>query len=815
MNSPLYLFLACQRSFFPVFILLLFPLSPALSTDGELFSLTGANWAGDASTQGGIDTGLEGDKDTLVASADGYLGYPPQASLVIQLTEDYSRAPYVEMEVGYRTNSSQAPIGIVLWDGQEVLSCHPNHPTEALLTKTVRLSPTAFSFSKGTHLLEIKALGDLSSSMDFFEVDAIRIQRIGLFHARQETTQSLILVTGESTTTPEWENVIKLKNDLSAMVNGEVKLVPANELTADQKSSSDLIIVGKYASNSLLRTILDGQGSSAPFASDPGFVQEQGYLAAVCPNLFAPGKKVWLAAGWGELGTVYGVSHLRTHFQSTEGQLYLDVEGTPANTSEVQNLYRPDIPERAVYYNIAYGISFGSLTPDNWTDSEWEQCVDRLVCSQLTHLYFFLWGDSEVYFQPSAVCNTDRNRILHERLQRMIQYAHRRGMKVTYLFSATIVPSDIFAANKNLIKATIVYVNHGFPVVCQSVPDTFSFGGFSWNGVKDFMVDIYENELEWFKEADEFQIWFYDPGGCFCGPDHYDCKGHQAERMMEQVTTFEEIILARNPSARIAVSLWPVWALESEYGVSYRNPFLDSLKSHFASQMERISVVDSVDHGDSALIQAKARGFRLNGFVFQTNVETGYPFLLPLLKYLKNEASIGASRGVSALYCMRIEEGSKFPNTYFASRFFWNRNSTENNIVREYAQWAANTHKQAADELFQALTLLDTFTTDGSSTQDLEAKGTQIRQHTETALALLPFAKQQELEWLLTTAKAMEILGKAAEHRNDTALQNELRTQFISLMVNSPSFNKFSPWASSKFSTFVQWLSSGWWSARF
>jgi hypothetical protein len=815
MNLPLRFFFGCQRFAFLTIALFFLPVSIAFSAEGELFPLQGANWSGDVFTQGGIDSGLEGDSDALVVSADGYLGYPSHTSMVLTLQEDYSRAPFVEIEVGYRANSAQAPIGTLLWDGREVLACHPNQPEEGLLTKTARLSTTGFSFSKGSHILEIGTQGSSSNPTDLFEVDAIRIRRIGLFHTPHQRVQAIMLVTGEDLTTAEWENINKLKTDLSSMVFGEVKLVPADELTAEEKTSSDLIVVGQYSSNSLLRVILDGQGLSAPFASDPDFVQEQGYLTAVYPNLFAPGKKVWVSAGWGELGSVYGVSHLRTHFQSTDSQLYLDAEGSPSSSAEIEKIFRPDLAERAVYYNIAYGISFGSLTPDNWTDVEWEQCVDRLVCAQLTHLYFFLWGDSEVYFPPSTVCNTERNRILHERLRRMIQYAHQRGMKVTYLFSATIVPSDIFAANKNLIKATIVYVNHGFPIVCQSVPGTFSFGQSSWNGVKDFMVDIYENELEWFKEADEFQIWFYDPGGCFCGIDHHDCRGHQAERMMEQVTTFEEIILAKNPSAKMAISLWPVWALESEYGVNYRNTFLDSLKSHFASRMDRISVVDSVDHADSALIQARARGFRLDGFVFQTNVETGYPFLLPLLKYLKNEATYGASRGVSALYCMRIEEGSKFPNTYFASRYFWNKNTTESSAVRDYAQWVANTHKQAADELFQALTLLDTFTTDGASSQDLETKGTLIRQHTENALALLPYGKQQELEWLLTTSKAMEILGKAVEHPGDAALQNTLRTQFSALMLNSTAFGKFAPWASSKFSTFVQWLSSGWWSARF
>lgn len=781
----------------------------------QIISFEGANWVGDAFTEGGLDAGLEGDRDALVASADQFLGYPQKASFSVLLAEDYSRSPYVEVEVGFRTNSMQSSGGIIYWDGKPLLSCHPQTSIEALKTKKTLIKPIDFSLSRGTHLLEIMALGEAGNTTDLFELDALAIRRIGESHPPPEPERSWLIVSGEQMSVPEQNNLLKLQADLQTLLSADVPIVPATGVTAEMQSSHDLIVVGQYSGNSFLKSILDAHSITNPFAADPQFIKDQGYFIAVYPNEKSNGRKVWLGSGWGALGAVYATSHMRTHFQAEEGLLYLDVEKSPFSQVRLENYFRPDLEERAVYYNIAYGISFGSLTPDNWTDQEWEYWIDRLICSQLTHLYFFLWGDSEVYFPPSRICNTDRNRILHERLRRMIGYAHQRGLKVVYMFSATLVPKDIFDTNRNLLKATIPYVTYGFPVLCQSVLDSFSFNGTTWNGAKDLMIDVYGNELEWFKEADEFHIWFYDPGGCFCGTNHYDCRGNQAERMMEQVNEFDTIILQKNPNAKISVSMWPVWVLEPEYQVYYRDRFLDQLKTAFLPNMGRITVADSVEHSNTCLNEARPRGFRLNGFVFQTNVETGYPFLLPLLEYLKNCASLGASRGVKALHCMRIEEGSKFPNTFFASRFFWDKDTAESSPAQEYAQWVANSNRQAADLLRQALLLLETFTTDGSASQDLHAKGTQIRQAVESALNLLPAYKQNELEWLLTTAKAMEIFGQAVENISNSTLQNTLRTQFANLMLNSPSFKSFAPWASSKFGQIVGWLNSGWWVAHF
>ena len=157
----------------------LFEITPSLDlatgpTTG-LLPLTGANWAGDDYTQGGLDGEKTGDKDTLVASGEGFLGFPAEVCLGIELTRDYSQSPQVEFTVGYRTNGMQTRKGTVLWDDVEITTITAHDPQESLRTKTVTVSNTEFDFSPGEHAFTIQATESPDITADFFEVDAVRI----------------------------------------------------------------------------------------------------------------------------------------------------------------------------------------------------------------------------------------------------------------------------------------------------------------------------------------------------------------------------------------------------------------------------------------------------------------------------------------------------------------------------------------------------------------------------------------------------------------------------------------------------------------
>ena len=239
-------------------------------------------------------------------------------------------------------------------------------------------------------------------------------------------------------------------------------------------------------------------------------------------------------------------------------------------------LHVPENAVRAVYYNIAFGISYAPLTVDTWGAADWRYWADRLVQARLTHVYFYLWGGGEVAFPASPACNTSRVLRLHRNLQAMIGIAHGRGLQVGYMLSPTMVPRDIWLANRNR-SAESVYAKEGFPDVCQADAVPIDFGGKTWPSTMALIKDVYGTELEYFAAVDEVLVAFYDPGGCFCTVARHDCRGHQAARMVEQVAAIVPLI-KRPETTRLGVVTWATWAFEATLNISYREAFFELLR---------------------------------------------------------------------------------------------------------------------------------------------------------------------------------------------------------------------------------------------
>ena len=633
-----------------------------------------------------------------------------------------------------------------------------------------------------------------------------------------------VIVIGDIEAPPVMLNVIKLESDLKRISAGNVSTTSMSKLTEGIKMSSNLILVGEYANNSLARQVLDSHARQnaltipqGPVWSPPRggeFVQEQGYVVDVYPDEFNSPHKTIVAVGWRPLGALFAISHLRTRMLSDHGALYLDAEGSAKSHQTLQIIQRPSLKERAVYWYIAYNLSYGLLTPADWQEKDWEDWVDKAVCAQFTHIHFCLWGGSEYYFPGSPACYTDKVRRTHECLKHMINYAHNRGLKVTCLLSPTFVPTDIVDANEQrlpFLRASGHYGEH-LKTICQAEPGTIIMGSKKWEGSMALILDVMDRELDWFKDCDAFQIWFYDPGGCYCGKDRYDCKGNQDQRLLEQMTAMTNLIGHRNPKATLEVSLWPMWLLETnEYiGWPYRDPFLDKLKIHYKDKLDRITCCDVVGHPNSGLDAAHAKGFRTNGFFYTTNPETGYVFVNPMFACLNYLAASARNSLVDAAYVYRHEEGSKFPNTFFVSRYLWNLNATTEDVLRQYVNWIANTDPSSAEKLYQAFLLVDSFTCDGGEGQDHETKGARIKTLIEEAVMDLPDWRQNELEWLVTTARAFAILGKGVKFRNDVEAIKELQKEFGLLVASSPAFKGFAPYSEPKFTQYVNWLAKGW-----
>ena len=606
-----------------------------------------------------------------------------------------------------------------------------------------------------------------------------------------------LIVIEDNAPSPISENAAALRNELSDLCKKPVEVVTCSSLAEQDSQDANLIVVGRYNKNSCAKPVLAKHSATTDLLQETSLTKQQGYLLIVDVDEQTK-KKTIVSVGEDVLGAVYGISHLRTHFRRNDAGVYLDTD------FKSPRVYSPSFPERGVYYNLAWE-HMGRQTPLNWDDEQWEYWIDRLICAQLTHVYFCLWSD-HLYYPGTPDTGGEDDRLRHQHLQHMIRYAHRRGMKVGYLFTPTTVPRSIFKANSENLKASISYVDHGFPVVCSAATAKIEFGDKTWDNAWQLITELYSRQIELFSEADLFQLWLYDPGGCFCGPDKFNCREHQATRAMQQVDYFCQVARQANPDCDFEVSLWPVWALEPAYEVDYQDELLDLLARYANSNSKQgrpIRISDTLQGNENALPGAQKLGMKANGFIFPTNVESGCSLLNPMLAFLSETVRNGSKYNLQSIHHMRIEEPMKYANTYLASRFYWQVEVPPEDALRSYVSWVANTDAEAADHLYEALSLLERFMCDGKEEQDHAKNGQRIQEHVDSALTLLGAEKAEELEWLRTTARAVRIIGLAIEEpmRNDS-----LSKQFSELMSTSPTFST----STAHLDKYVAWISKGW-----
>jgi hypothetical protein len=631
--------------------------------------------------------------------------------------------------------------------------------------------------------------------------------------ADNKQAQSWLIATAENASPVEQANVELLRKRLRSVSGTEVDAKPLASLTAEERANHDLIIAGSVSASPKIAEIVAERKLDSHFASKPEFVQEQGYVVATDANPDAPDRQLILALGKQELGATFAMAHLGTRLINQDSGIAVafdDATSLASDESSVQ-FHAPDRPVRGIYYNIAYGFTADGITPETWDEDQWRAKLAELKSMRLTHVFFFLWGNGELYHPKSPVSATERNRVVHERLRFLIDEAHRLGMKVSFMMTTTMIPDDIFKANPQ-IKAEIVYVDHGFSCINPSSTESVKFGEYEWANVWELMHDLFDNELAQFKELDELQHCFYDPGGSFDPVS----KANQADVLMRQVREFTEVARKLNPDMKYSVNFWPVWALEKEYKVSYRDKFLDQLKEYYASESDpNVIVYDSIDEPDTSLKQAHARGIPVGGFIFPTNVESGYPFATPLIGYLSKVLNIDygdfTSQDLYGTYFMRIEDGTKVPNSWFASETMWNGKATPTELTHSYGLWAAGGNPAAAEKFADAMATLESFTTLGADQQDMAAQGKRIETLINEGLAELPQGDRARLEWLDTTGKLMRILGEGAEDFGNEKQLTKLEVEFRDTLLASPLMKSLvHPGGGTHFRRNAEQLKKGW-----
>ncbi len=450
------------------------------------------------------------------------------------------------------------------------------------------------------------------------------------------------------------------------------------------------------------------------------------------------------------------------------------------------------IAERGVYLNIPAPL--GPITVHDWSDAQWAWYLDALAAVHINRLYFFLWQDEMSDFAAPTELRI-RNRRLHERMRGIIPEAQRRGMKVVFLFTPTFIPRTLWEKHPEL-HSDIEYVEHGFPCICPSKEA-------SW----PIMHEVYSHELEWFKTADGFQLWFYDPGGCMCAV----CRQDLCAPLVRQVDEFGRLARKKNPQAEIQVSMWPIWLWEAQLKRPYGLQLLDQLRARMPEQFDRLTIVDSAEVPGSFLDAARQRGFRTQAFLFSADIETPFVFLNPQFGYLRETAARMAAKQVDGAFLHSLNPGSESLNTLIGALALWDPQATHDELART-AGLCYTGNETIARRLAPCLQTWEKMLLDGNPPPDA---GHDLCREVENAMAGGSAEDRDRIESIVASARAMALLVEAASVRDDPARQQDLAAKFRKTLDTSLTFRAFAAQGAAEFPRLVKWVAAGWKSERF
>lgn len=488
-----------------------------------------------------------------------------------------------------------------------------------------------------------------------------------------------------------------------------------------------------------------------------------------------------------ELGLVYGLSDLETRLRVYRGRVTLSFPEWNGS-SALRIVEKPAIATRGEYLNIGYDVP--GITPHQWKSSDWQRYIDGLILARLNRLYLFLWIDSQSMFEESKLSTREINRHLHEGVRDAIRYAHRRGLTVTLMVSPTMLPKDIWDAHPDW-KADIVYAREGFACACPSIPEAWQM-----------MRAVWRSELAWFREVDSIQVWFYDPGGCWC--ETHGCKAHQAESLTRQVREFADMFHELNPNGRIEYNLWPVTLWEAEMKVKVRDDLAHRLAAEFENSPNRLTAVGTAE-GSPAPVPDLERSLKMNGdvFLFATNPESGYVFPTPLTRYVRETIQTVKRHRLDGCFGHRLEAGTRYVGTFLMGLWMWNPDLSIDEVLRRYADWQTGSANSGA-KFANALLTLDELTTKGLRSglgKTFESQVNELWQE-------IPIACQDELEYWPAIAQSMRILSDS----QDAADQDlpAFAKRFEEAFRSSKTLAPLVPQSGEFFSRYRKFLLKGW-----
>jgi hypothetical protein len=753
----------------------------------ELFPMENGNWVGDGGTWGGLDqvASFPADRSSAIVCV-GNKQYPMELEVPIILKRDYTNRK-VNLTLGFRRNQRMVQTAEVYWDGKLLAVCYPFIQIDKLQGRDSILHKqiidcinTDHIFSPGKHTLKI-SVKDSNPPNSMFQVDSF------LLESPPEESHSMRFYLNEMTVVaPDIHEGIE--KEALALFETTVNHLGSSIFSIGNSypdGATRVLTIGTLSANPQLSQY-SGQDPNRPQINDlKPFQQRESYFLDINNQ---DGKCRISAVGLQPLGTVYAISDLQLRLRSDGQRVYLEFPEWKEDLHSQFIFESPSLEKRGEYMNIGYNIL--NITPHEWTQERWHTYIDQLVLARLNRFYFYLWIDTYTMYPGSELSKSTLNRQLHENIKDMIDYAHRRGLEIVYLMCPTYFPRDIWLQHPE-VHAEIEYVEHGFPAVCPNSP-----------GAWDMMKKICRSEMEWFSKADTLQIWFYDPGGCWC--EKYGCRQNQAKDLARQTKEFGDLFKELNPQANIEYNLWPIWLWEDLLKLEYRDDLNQNIKALFGINYTEITAVGAPDNEDTLPLMEKKAGFQTNVFIFWTNPENSYSFLIPHLSFLKECGQKMLKYKMDGAFGHRLEAWTRYASTFFMGQFLWNPSLDSVSIVRKFTDW--KTADSANGMIFaEAILQLDNYSYHGPD----QVIGERMHQLTQQVFEKIPAHLQKDIEYFPAMMEALAILGKSMNVEDNVAL-TALAKEFQTALNRSTTFQTIAGDAHYYFDKYRQLIGKGW-----
>ncbi len=351
-------------------------------------------------------------------------------------------------------------------------------------------------------------------------------------------------------------------------------------------------------------------------------------------------------------------------------------------------------------YNFGGAHGFSVFSPDQWAFKHWQQYLDylRLFNINVVGLY-------PMRLYDPAIPETWPNKARYEIWEQVLDYAHRLGLKFTWVQTANHVHQETWWRHPELRPAH----EHGW------------FGcSLCYSKGRDIIRRTQHHTFERFKNADYFMLMFSDGGGaCYCD----DCSRDQAAVFLRMVADTQGTLREVGSPARVIFWNWALdwWYRDMTANIpeyAQRHPRVSRIQQDVFERLARDVVFEDItavpavfgSHQQDTLAQAKEQGFAdVIAFAYAMNPELRmFAFPQPRIRLMSDMLRYVRDKGLAGIDGYRLAPHGRVLNDFVFMRLAWNPDLTPAQLIDEMAGYLTTRPENRA-KVAEAIRALDAY----------------------------------------------------------------------------------------------------------